>query len=376
MRRVLMLAKKEFIQLKRDRRMIPLVFAAPLIQLLLFGYVVQTEIKNIDMVVVDSDRSAESRVLTEKFVNAGYFKIAARAEGEMQIAEYIRADKATIGVIIPSGYRDAIASGRTAEVMLVIDGSDSNAGVQAQQFATRIIASRSQELMEQRLAAVRAIAPKISTVEPRIRVWYNPDLKSVNCMIPGLMGLIITIITTLVTSLAIVKERERGTLEQLIVSPISRAELISGKILPFVLIAFIEIGLVLALGIGWFGVPFRGNLLLLLLLCVAFLFTTVGQGLFVSTVSRTQNQALMTTWFFMMPAMMLSGFIFPIANMPVVIQWFTYIVPLRYFLVIVRGIFLKGVGIGALWDEALLLMLLGVMIFGVSVLRFKKRFAD
>ena len=376
MRRVLMLAKKEFIQLKRDKRMIPLVFIAPLIQLLLFGYVVQTEIKNIDMVVVDSDRSAESRVLTEKFVNAGYFKIAARVDGEAQIAEYIRADKATIGVIIPGGYRAAIASGRTAEVMLVVDGSDSNAGVQAQQFAVRIIASRSQELMEKRLSAVRAIAPKISTVEPRIRVWYNPDLKSVNFMIPGLMGLIITIITTLVTSLAIVKERERGTLEQLIVSPISRAELISGKILPFVLIAFIEIGLVLALGIGWFGVPFRGNLLLLLLLCVAFLFTTVGQGLFVSTVSRTQNQALMTTWFFMMPAMMLSGFIFPIANMPVVIQWFTYIVPLRYFLVIVRGIFLKGVGIGALWDEALLLMLLGVLIFGVSVLRFKKRFAD
>lgn len=376
MRRVLMLAKKEFIQLKRDKRMIPLVFIAPLIQLLLFGYVVQTEIKNIDMVVVDSDRSAESRVLTEKFVNAGYFKIAARVDGEAQIAEYIRADKATIGVIIPGGYRDAIASGRTAEVMLVVDGSDSNAGVQAQQFATRIIASRSQELMTKRLAAVRAIAPKISTVEPRVRVWYNPDLKSVNFMIPGLMGLIITIITMLVTSLAIVKERERGTLEQLIVSPISRAELISGKILPFVLIAFIEIGLVLALGIGWFGIPFRGNLLLLLLLCVAFLFTTVGQGLFVSTVSRTQNQALMTTWFFMMPAMMLSGFIFPIANMPVVIQWFTYIVPLRYFLVIVRGIFLKGVGIGALWDEALLLMLLGFLIFGVSVLRFKKRFAD
>ncbi|MDP2210896.1 MAG: ABC transporter permease [Candidatus Aquicultor sp.] len=376
MRRILMLAKKEFIQLKRDKRMIPLVFIAPLIQLLLFGYVVQTEIKNIDMVVVDSDRSAESRVLTEKFVNAGYFKIAARVDGEGQIAEYIRADEATIGVIIPSGYRDAIASGRTAEVMLVVDGSDSNAGVQAQQFAVRIIASRSQELMEERLSAVRAIAPKISTVEPRIRVWYNPDLKSVNFMIPGLMGLIITIITTLVTSLAIVKERERGTLEQLIVSPISRAELISGKILPFVLIAFIEIGLVLALGIGWFGVPFRGNVFLLLLLCVAFLFTTVGQGLFVSTVSRTQNQALMTTWFFMMPAMMLSGFIFPIANMPVVIQWFTYVVPLRYFLVIVRGIFLKGVGIGALWDEALMLMLLGVLIFGVSVLRFKKRFAD
>jgi len=374
MNRILMLARKEFIQLKRDKRMIPLVFIAPLLQLILFGYVVQTEIKDIGMVLVDGDRTAESRVMAERFVNTGYFTITGRADAESQIAGHIRAEKATIGVVIPEGFEKNVRNGRTAEVMLVIDGSDSNAGVQAQQFATRIIAARSQELMGERLASVRAIAPKISSVEPRVRVWYNPELKSVNFMIPGLMGLIITIITTIVTSLAIVKERENGTLEQLIVTPIKRWELISGKILPFVVIAFIEIGLVLVVALGWFGVPFRGNILLLLALCVAFLFTTVGQGLFVSTVSRTQSQALLTAWFFMMPAMMLSGFIFPIANMPAVIQWFTYAVPLRYFLVIVRGIFLKGVGMSALWDEVLMLSLLGILIFSVSVLRFRKRY--
>jgi ABC-2 type transport system permease protein len=195
-------------------------------------------------------------------------------------------------------------------------------------------------------------------------------------MVPGLIGMIITMITTIITSVAIVKERERGTLEQLIVTPIKRWELIMGKVLPFVVITFIEIGLVIGVGVWWFGVPFRGNIFLLLALCVAFLFTTVGQGLFVSTISRTQHQAQMTAWFLMMPSMMLSGFIFPIANMPKVIQLFTYVIPLRYFLVIVRGIFLKGVGMAALWDQVLILSLLGIFIFGVSALRFQKRFAD
>ncbi|HZD59823.1 MAG TPA: ABC transporter permease [Anaerolineae bacterium] len=376
MNRVLMLAKKEIIQLLRDRRLLPLVFIAPLVQLILFGYVVQTEVKHIGVVLVDADRTAESRLITEKFTNAGYFEIVRRVNSESEIPELIRADKATLGVIVPKGYQSDIKSGRVAEVMLVLDGSDANAGVQAQQYATGIIAARSQELMGRRLEAMRAIVPKVSSVEPRVRVWYNPDLKSVNYMVPGLIGMIITMITTIITSVAIVKERERGTLEQLIVTPIKRWELIMGKVLPFVVITFIEIGLVIGVGVWWFGVPFRGNIFLLLALCVAFLFTTVGQGLFVSTISRTQHQAQMTAWFLMMPSMMLSGFIFPIANMPKVIQLFTYVIPLRYFLVIVRGIFLKGVGMAALWDQVLILSLLGIFIFGVSALRFQKRFAD
>ncbi|MHB8840929.1 MAG: ABC transporter permease [Candidatus Aquicultor sp.] len=376
MKRVLMLAKKEIIQLLRDRRMLPLVFVAPILQLLLFGYVVQTEVKNIGIVLVDHDRTAESKVIAEKLTNGGYFEIEERVDSERSMPELIRSDKATLGVIIPQGYQAAIKAGRTAEIMLVLDGSDANTGVQAQQYASRIIAARAQEIMGRKLSAMKAIIPRIATVEPRVRVWYNPDLKSVNYMVPGLIGLILTIITTIITSVAVVKERERGTLEQLIVTPVKRWELIMGKVLPFVGIAFIEVGLIMSVGMLWFKVPFRGNIFLLLALCLAFLFTTVGQGLFVSTISRTQHQAQMTAWFFMMPAVMLSGFMFPIENMPKVIQLLTYVIPLRYFLVIVRGIFLKGVGMEALWSQVLVLSLLGVFIFGVSVLRFQKRFAD
>ncbi len=376
MRRIRMLAKKEVIQLFRDRRMLPLLFVAPLLQLILFGYVVQTEVKNIGIVLVDYDHTAESRAMVEKFTNTGYFKIEKRVNSELEMPKYIRTGEATLGLIIPKGYQDAIKSGRTAELMLVVDGSDATIGVQAQQYAAGIIAARSQAIMNNRLNSMKAITARVSTVEPRVRVWYNPDLRSVNYMVPGLIGMILTIITTIVTSVAIVKEKERGTLEQLIVTPIKRWELILGKILPFVVISFVEIGLIIGVGMLWFGVPFRGNIFLLLALCLAFLFTTVGQGLLVSTISRTQHQAQMTAWFFMMPAVMFSGFIFPIENMPKVIQVVTYFVPLRYFLVIVRGIFLKGVGVGALWNQVLILMLLGVFIFGVSVFRFQKRFVD
>lgn len=376
MRRVLLLAKKEIIQLLRDRRLLPLVFIAPVIQLILFGYVVQTEVKNIGVVLVDHDRSQESRIMAEKFTNAGYFTIVARADSEQEMPDFIRSDAATLGLIIPKGFEQSIKAGKTAELMLALDGSDANVGMQAMQYAQRIIAARSQELTAKRLGSMRGIIAKVSTVEPRIRVWYNPDLKSVNYMVPGLIGLILTVITTIITSVAIVKERERGTLEQLIVTPIKRWELILGKILPFVGIAFVEILIITLIGVLWFGVPLRGSILLLLALCVAFLFTTIGQGLFVSTISRTQHQAQMTAWFFMMPAMMLSGFIFPIENMPRAIQLITYIVPLRYFLVIVRGIFLKGVGLAELWSQVLILSVLGVLIVAVSVFRFQKRFAD
>lgn len=374
MSRILMLARKEFIQLLRDKRMLPLVFVAPIIQLLLFGYVVQTEVKNIGMVVVDNDKTVESRAITGSFINSGYFTIVKRVDGELEVPKYIRSDKATLGMIIPKGYQNAIKSGRTAELMVVLDGSDATAGVQAQQYASRIVAARSQEIMGRKLNSMKAIIPRISTIEPRVRVWYNPDLKSVNYMVPGLIGLILTMITVLLTSVAIVKERERGTLEQLIVTPIKRWELILGKILPFVVIAFIEIGLIIGVGTLWFGIPFRGNIFLLLALCTAFLFTTVGQGLIISTISRTQHQAQMTAMLFMLPNIMLSGFVFPIENMPKIIQAITYIIPLRYFLVIVRGIFLKGVGMQALWDQVLVLAFLGLLIFSVSVLRFQKRF--
>ncbi|MDI6717326.1 MAG: ABC transporter permease [Actinomycetota bacterium] len=376
MSRVLLLAKKEVLQLLRDKRMLPLLFIAPIIQLIMFGYVVQTEVKHIGVIVADSDRSVESQIIADKLTNAGYFEIIKRVDGEQKVAACIRSGEATIGLIIPKGFQDNIKSGQTAELMLVVDGSDATTGMQAQQYALGVIAARSQEIVSQRLDSMKAITAKVSSVEPRIRVWYNPDLKSVNYMVPGLIGMILTLIITILTSMAIVKERERGTLEQLIVTPIERWELILGKILPFIVIAFVEIALILGVGVFWFKVPFRGNIFLLLALCIAFLFTIVGLGLLASTMSRTQHQAQMTAWFLNMPAVMLSGFIFPIENMPKVIQLVTYVVPLRYFLVIVRGIFLKGVGLEALWEQVLMLSILGLLIFSISIFRFQKRFAD
>jgi len=376
MSRVLLLAKKEVLQLLRDKRMLPLLFIAPIIQLIMFGYVVQTEVKHIGVIVADSDRSVESQIIADKLTNAGYFEIIKRVDGEQKVAACKRSAEPTIGLIIPKGFQDNIKSGQTAELMLVVDGSDATTGMQAQQYALGVIAARSQEIVSQRLDSMKAITAKVSSVEPRIRVWYNPDLKSVNYMVPGLIGMILTLIITILTSMAIVKERERGTLEQLIVTPIERWELILGKILPFIVIAFVEIALILGVGVFWFKVPFRGNIFLLLALCIAFLFTIVGLGLLASTMSRTQHQAQMTAWFLNMPAVMLSGFIFPIENMPKVIQLVTYVVPLRYFLVIVRGIFLKGVGLEALWEQVLMLSILGLLIFSISIFRFQKRFAD
>lgn len=376
MRRILMLARKELIQIARDKRLLPLIFVVPVIQVVLFGYVVQTEVKNIPMLLVDHDKTAQSRTLTAGFTNAGYFDITGRTDDEAEIAREMDAGSISFALIIPGGYEEAIKAGETADVLMVSDGSDPNTAAQAQQFASRIVGAQSGRLLTRRFNAMSGVISSVASVESRVRVWYNPDLRSVNYMVPGLIGLILTLVTMLLTSTAIVREKETGTLEQLIVSPIKRSELLMGKIAPYAVIGFVEVSLVIFAGTVWFGVPLRGSVLLLFLLSIVFLFTTVGQGLLVSTVSRTLHQALITSWFFMLPSMMLSGFIFPIASMPPVIQVFTYLIPLRYFLVIVRGIFLKGVGITALWDQVVILAALGAVIFSLSILAFRKTVVD
>jgi ABC-2 type transport system permease protein len=376
LRRVLKLVKKEFIQLLRDRQLLPVVFVLPIVQLILFGYVVRTEIKNIATIVVDHDKTAESRQLIKDFTNAGYFTVVERTNSEQRIVAALDSERASFGLIIPKGYQAALKAEKTAEVMLILDGSDSNAAAQVQSFATRIVAARSSALLVKKLERLKGMATKVASVESRIRVWYNPDLKSVDYMVPGLIGFILTLLTTILTSTAIVREKERGTLEQLIVTPIKRWELILGKVLPFATLGFLEVVVVIFVGVIWFKIPLRGSLFLLLLLCGIFLFATVGQGLLISTLARTLHEAQVTVWFFMLPSMLLSGFIFPIENMPRVIQLLTYLIPLRYFLVMVRGIFLKGVGLAVLWDQVLILLGLGVIIFILSVLRFHKKLAD
>lgn len=362
MRRTLYyLIKKEFIQLVRDRRMLPLLFIMPLIQLIAYGYIFSTDVKDLTTAVRDLDRTRASRELISSFTSTKYFEVTSTADSEDKIKELIEEGRIQVGINIPRGFSKRLERGERASVQVLIDGSDSNVASSALGYAGRIIASKVPPIKR---------APQLDT---RIRVLYNPDLKSVNYMIPGVIGILLLMITTIITAAALVRERERGTLEQLVVMPIRRYELILGKILPYILVGLLNIGLAVVVGTLWFGVPLRGSVLLLFLLSIIFIFTTLGLGLLASTVSKTQQQAMWTAYFVMLPSMLLSGLIFPIESMPRVIQYITYIIPLRYFLVIVRGIFLKGSGMDELWPQVLILGIYGLTIFGLSVMRFQKK---
>lgn len=373
--RLLHLLKKEFIQLVRDRRLLPLVLVAPVVQLLLFGYVVSTDIKHLSTVVRDQDRSAASRDLVKGFSNAGFFDINYYADSTKEIRRLMDRGDVAVAISIPPDFSRNLKRGETATIQLIFDGSDSSTTNTAANYASRIVQAKSTKIVVQRLARFPGLVG-VGSLDPRLRVRYNEELKSVNYMVPGLISVILMITTMILTSVAIVRERERGTLEQLIVTPITRWELILGKTIPFVLVGFVEVLLIILIGTLWFQVPLRGDVGLLLAMCAVFIFNTLGLGLFISTVSRTQYQATITSFFFLLPAFLLSGFIFPIENMPKVLQYVTYLIPLRYFLVIVRGIFLKGVGLSILWDQALIMAGFGLVIFFLSVLRFQKKFAD
>ncbi len=374
MSRLTYLLKKEFIQLFRDRRLLPLIFVVPLVQLVLFGYVVSTDVKHLSTAVHDQDRSSASRDLIKSFSNAGFFDInyyiASTAEMERLM------DKGSVAVVlaIPPDFSKNLKKGQTATIQLIFDGSDSSTANNAMNYASRIVQAKSARIIVKRLALQGK--GNVSSLDLRQRVWYNAELKSVNYMVPGLISVILMITTMILTSVAIVREKERGTLEQLIVTPIMRWELILGKTIPFVVVGFVEVVLIILVGKLWFQVPLRGDVGLLLIMCAVFIFNTLGLGLFISTVSHTQQQAMLTSFFFLLPAFLLSGFIFPIENMPRVLQYITYVIPLRYFLVIIRGIFLKGVGLAILWDQALIMAGLGLIIFVLSVLRFQKKLAD
>jgi len=374
MNRLLHLLRKEFIQLFRDRRMLPLIFVVPLVQLVLFGYVVSTDIKHLSTVVCDQDKSPASRDLVRSFSNAGFFDINYYAGSNKEIRRLMDSGDVAVAIAVPPDFSRNLKRGRVASIQLIFDGSDSSTANTAMNYASRIVQAESTRIVVERMA-FRGLT-RVGSVDPRLRVWYNPELKSVNYMVPGLIGVILMVTTMILTSVAIVRERERGTLEQLIVTPIMRWELILGKTIPFVIVGFVEIVLIILVGKLWFQVPLRGDIGLLLAMCAVFIFNTLGLGLFISTVSRTQQQAMLTSFFFLLPAFLLSGFIFPIENMPEVLQYITYVIPLRYFLVIIRGIFLKGVGLSVLWDQALIMAGLGLLIFVLSVLRFQKKFAD
>lgn len=376
MRTVWFILRKEILQALRDRQLLPLIFLIPVMQLIMFGYVATTDIHDIRLYVVDHDRSAASRRLIGRFTDAGLFVPAGRGASDGDVVRALDRGRAQVALVIPPGYSRALAAGDTARVQIVVDGTDSNLGVQAQNYAARIVAAEADELVGERFERIRRLGIQVAAVDARTRVWYNPELASVNFMVPGLIGLLLSIVTVQLTSQAVVKEREAGTLEQLMVTPIARWQLILGKILPFVVLGFIDVIIISVVGVGWFGVPLRGSIGLLLALSAVFLFAILGQGLLVSAVSRNQQQASVTSQIITIPALLLSGFIFPISGMPEWMQMLTYAVPLRYYLVIVRGIFLKGAGLATLWDEVLWLAVLGVVIFAAAAGRFHKRLSD
>lgn len=368
-KRLFYLIKKEFIQLRRDKRLLPLLILMPLIQLVLFGYVFSTDVNNISTGVNDMAKTAESRALVSAIKSAGYFQMNEDAAGRVDLEKLIEKGAIRVGIVIPKDYSTKIARGGTAVIEALVDGSDPNTGGTAVSYLARIVAAQNIKIKTQALGG-RGIPV---TLDSRIRVLYNPEQRSSNYMIPGLIGMLLMLVTTLLTSAAVVRERERGTMEHLIVMPVKKWEIIMGKILPFIVFGFFDVILITLVGTLWFGVPFRGSLLLLFFMAGLFIFTTLGLGLFVSTTAKTQQQAMLTAYFVFLPTMILSGLIFPIESMPKFIQGLTFLVPLRYFLVVVRAIFLKGSGFFDLWYDFLLLTIYGTTIFGLSVWRFQKK---
>ncbi|GAB4542597.1 MAG: ABC transporter permease [Anaerolineae bacterium] len=368
--RTLSLVRKEFLHILRDPRTLFVMFMMPVVQLMLLGYAATTDVEHLRTAVVDGDRSAASRELIDAYRASNYFDITQYVEAEWQLESLVDSGQVRAGLIIPAGYGEAVANGEQAQIAFVIDGSDPSVANTVFAASQSVGQAQSLRIMERTLG----IDPDdLPGVQVRPRVWYNPEMKSANFMIPGLMGMVLYFLTALFTSMSIVREREQGTIEQLIVTPIRPLELIIGKVIPYVFIAFISVLEVLAIGVFWFGVPIKGSLGLLLVLSGLFLLTSLGIGIFISSVANTQQEAMLLTFLTMFPSIFLAGFFFPIEAMPDWLQVITYIVPLRYMLVVIRGIIVKGVGLQILHQQVLALIIFGVAIVLLAATRFRKR---
>jgi ABC-2 type transport system permease protein len=371
--RLASIIRKEFIQIMRDKRTLVIILIIPIMQLFLLGYSATTDVRNVPLAVFDQCNCAESRSLLDAYRAADYFKMAYAVGSEDELRGLIENGDARAGIIIPQNYDQALAEGN-AEVAFILDGSDAAAGSTALAAATLIGQQHATALMMEKL---ERSGLNVDNLQPPLvvqtRVWYNPDLDSSYFMIPGVIGMILFAITSILTATAIVRERERGTIEQLIVTPIRPWELVLGKVLPYVLLAFIDTLEVLAIGHWWFGVPVRGALWLILLCSGLLLLSGLGIGLFASTIANTQQEAMLTVWMTLLPSLFLSGFFFPLEAMPKVLAWFSYIVPLRYYLVIIRALLIKGVGMSSILPEVIALTLFGIGILGAAAVRFRKR---
>jgi ABC-2 type transport system permease protein len=377
--RIGVILRKEFIQALRDPRMRVLLFLPPVIQLLVFGFAVNMDVDHARIAWMDMDRSPMSRELRARFEGSGRFDVVAMPQSEQDVQNVLDRGEVQAVIRVLPDFESDVRRGRPTQVQILIDGSNSNTASIVGSYAGQVIAAFSGAVtMSQQNARVLTRSPAspvnmtFPSVPARTRVWFNPDLHSRNYFVPGVVANIIMMVTLMLTALAIVREKEIGTMEQLMVTPIRPIELMLGKTLPFALVGILDVILITSIALLVFHIPMNGSPLLLLFCSVLFLMTSLGAGLFLSTISHTQQQAMMANFFFSTPAFMLSGFAFPIRNMPVAVQWLTYLNPLRYFMEIVRGIFLKGVGVSVLWPQMLALVIYGVTVLGLSAARFHK----
>jgi len=374
--RIVVILRKEFIQTLRNPRMRFMLFLPPVLQLVIFGYAVTLDVDHARIAWMDMDNTPESRALLARFEGSGRFDVVATPRSEAEVQSILDRSQAHAVVrVLPNFARD-LKRGRSTEVQVLVDGTNSNTASLVSGYAASVISSFSadQAPSPQVRPADSPVPPPtlMAGVTPRARVWFNPDLRSRNYFVPGVAANILMMITLMLTGQAIIREKEIGTMEQLMVTPMRPIELMLGKTLPFALVGIIDMIIITSVALLIFRIPFRGNFLLLLFCAVLFLMTSLGAGLFLSTISHTQQQANMMSFFFTTPAFMLSGFTFPIRNMPVAVQYLTYLNPLRYFMEIVRGVFLKGVGIETLWPKMLCLVVYGVVVLSLSALRFHK----
>jgi ABC-2 type transport system permease protein len=374
MGKILALIRKEFAHLRRDRRSLAIIFILPIAELFILGFASNLDVRGLNMLVVDLDRTESSRRLVAGFTATEYFTLRETADSVDAVDDAINANRVSLALLIPRGFEKNLLAGRPEGVEVIFDGSESYTATVGIGYSKIIVARFAQGLVERSVLKNPRTGVRLPLVEARTRIWFNPELESRKFLIPGIMAMLLMLVTILLPSLAIVKEKELGTLEQLIVTPIRAIELVIGKLAPFFAIGLVTLSLVTLETWIVFGVGMVGSLLLYYLLAAVFIFANLGLGFLVSTLSQNQQQAMLASiFFFILPQILLSGFVFPIANMPVSIQVFTYLLPLRYFFVIIRGIFLKGAGLAEFWDEILALLILAAVSYGLAMLRFRKR---
>lgn len=371
--RLISLIRKEFLQILRDPRTLILVLIIPVMQLFLMGYAATNDVRNVPLAIFDQDRGPAARALLDAYRAADYFRLAFDVASEEQLRQLIDSGQARAGLIIPPNYSTNLQAEGSAQVAFVLDGSDPTVASTALSAAQLIGQSYATEVMVERLARRGQTSRLTLPLVVNTQVWYNPDLLSSFFMIPGVIGVILFALTSILTATAVVRERERGTIEQLIVTPIRPWELVVGKLFPYVLLALFNALEILAIGAWWFKVPIRGDLGLIFLFSALFLLSSLGIGLLASTIANTQQEAMLSVWMLLLPSLFLSGFFFPLEAMPRPLQWISYVMPLRYYLVIIRSLTVKGVGFQAVQEEVFALMVFGVAIMTIAARRFRKR---